>query len=77
LQARAIFSTAALQPVDRFDGFNRVDIFQTAAVRYQINLMGYAIAQVQRCYTPSFRGYASRAQVNLIDKARLPEVWNY
>lgn len=67
----------ALQPVDRFDGFDHRDIFQTASVRYQINFIGYALAILQNSYCPSFHGYLSRAQRQLIEKFLLPRVWNY
>ncbi len=34
----------ALQPVGNFDGFEWLDQFQTAAVRYQLNFIGYALS---------------------------------
>lgn len=67
----------ALQPNDDFGGYDIKDIFQTAALRYQINLAGYALAQVQAQYTPNFHGYLSEAQRALIEKYLLPRVWNY
>jgi len=67
----------ALQPVSEFNGFDRVDIFQTASVRYQINFIGYALAILQTQYTPSFHGYLNEAQRNLIEKYLLPRVWDY
>lgn len=67
----------ALQPVDEFNGFDRKDQFQTAATRYQINALGYAVGLAQCHYTPSFHGYMSQAQRNLIDKYTLYPVWNY
>ena len=67
----------ALQPKDDFGGYDIKDIFQTAAVRYQINLAGYALAQVQAQYTPNFHGYLSQAQRGLIEKYLLPRVWDY
>lgn len=66
-----------LQPLDQFNGFDRIDQFQTSAVRYQLNLMQYALATAQLHYTPSFHGYLSAAQRNLIDKLTLPSVWRY
>lgn len=67
----------ALQPLERFDGFDRIDQFQTAAMRYQLNFMQYALATAQLHFTPSFHGYLSAAQRNLIDKLTLPAVWRY
>ncbi|MCK9541522.1 MAG: hypothetical protein M0R03_05755 [Novosphingobium sp.] len=67
----------ALQPVDDWGGYDQRDIFQTASVRYQINFLGYALAQQQALYTPSFHGYLSEAQRRLIEKYLIPRVWNY
>jgi Linalool dehydratase/isomerase len=67
----------ALQPVDQFKGFTIIDQFQPAALRYQINHMGFALGMAQGMYTPNFHGYLSQAQRNLIDKYRVPRVWNY
>lgn len=66
-----------LQPVDRFDGFTILDQFQPAALRYQINHMGFALGLAQGTYVPNFRGYMGLAQRNLIDKYLLPKVWSY
>ncbi|QLL09848.1 hypothetical protein [Mycobacterium vicinigordonae] len=67
----------ALQPLDLFDGFTKIDQFQTSAIRYQLNFMQWAVAMAQLHYTPSFHGYLSAAQRNLIDKLTLPAVWRY
>ncbi|MEB3070657.1 linalool dehydratase/isomerase domain-containing protein [[Mycobacterium] vasticus] len=67
----------ALQPLDRFDGFSKVDQFQTSAIRYQLNFMQWALASAQLHYTPSFHGYLSAAQRNLIDKLTVPRIWRY
>ncbi|MCX2930618.1 hypothetical protein ORI20_10045 [Mycobacterium sp. CVI_P3] len=67
----------ALQPLDRFDGFDRIDQFQTSALRYQLNFSQYALAIAQLHHTPSFHGYLSAAQRNLIEKLTLPAVWRY
>ncbi|MGV0577878.1 hypothetical protein ABQE57_00865 [Mycolicibacterium elephantis] len=67
----------ALQPLDRFDGFTKVDQFQPAAIRYQLNFLQYALAMSQLHGAPSFHGYLSAAQRNLIDKLTLPPVWRY
>lgn len=67
----------ALQPVGSFEGFDIRDQFQTGALRYQINALGFALAELQCHYAPSFHGYLSRAQQNLIDKYQERRVWNY
>lgn len=66
-----------LQPVDEFDGFDVIEQFQPSALRYQINHAQYALAQVQRHYTPNFHGYLSDAQERLIEKLSVPKVWKY
>ncbi|WP_448661579.1 hypothetical protein ACG3SL_13015 [Sphingomonas sp. CJ20] len=67
----------ALQPVEAFDGFDRVDIFQTASVRYQINFIGYALSILQMRYLPNFRGYLAQGQRQLIEKYLQKRVWSY
>jgi hypothetical protein len=67
----------ALQPVNAFKGFTIIDQFQPAALRYQINHMGFALGLAQCHYLPNFHGYLMQAQRNLIDKYRDPKVWRY
>jgi hypothetical protein len=67
----------ALQPVDQWGGFDIVDQFQPAALRYQLNHMGFALGISQGAYTPNFHGYLGRAQRNLIEKYLRPKVWTY
>lgn len=67
----------ALQPLDRFDGFERLDAFQSAALRYQLQFSGYALALVQRHRLPGLQAYLTDAQANLIEKARDHRVWRY
>lgn len=67
----------ALQPINEFGGFDRIDQFQPAAWRYQINHIGIALSSVQAHYTPNFHGYLSEAQTNLIEKYLDPRVWRY
>ena len=58
----------ALQPVEAFEGFEWLDQFQTAAVRYQVNFIGYALSMAQATHLPAFGGYLNTAQQRLIDK---------
>ncbi len=67
----------ALQPVGSFKGFTIIDQFQPAALRYQVNHMGFALGMVQGHYTPNFHGYLLEAQRNLVEKYRDPKVWKY
>jgi len=66
----------ALQPVEEFEGFQWVDQFQPAAIRYQLNFAGYALALTQ-ARMPAFRGYLHESQRRLIDKQRNWRVWRY
>jgi hypothetical protein len=67
----------ALQPLARFDGFEKRDQFQTAATRYQLNFLAYGVAMSQARYTPAFGGYMHAAQIALLDKQRQHRVWKY
>lgn len=67
----------ALQPLDRFDGFQTIEQFQTSALRYQLNNIGYSLAVMQAIYTPNFQGYNNLAQRNAIEKALDKRVWGY
>lgn len=67
----------ALQPVGNFDGFEWLDQFQTAAVRYQLNFMGYALAMAQATRLPALGGYLNEAQRRLIDKQTDHRIWRY
>ena len=67
----------ALQPIDRFDGFNRLDQFREAATRYQLNALGYGLSMSQFTRTPAFTGYLAAAQRNAIEKMLDRRVWEY
>lgn len=67
----------ALQPVANFEGFEHRDPFQTAALRYQVNFLGYGLALTQARFTPAFRGYMTRAQEQLLHKQRQHRIWSY
>ncbi|MGO9069722.1 linalool dehydratase/isomerase domain-containing protein [Mycobacterium sp.] len=73
---RYIFDRA-LQDVHDFSNFDKIDQFQTAAIRYQINQLGYALAQVSFHYTPAFGGYSHDAQNRLVEKYLERLVWSY
>ncbi|MGW4351496.1 linalool dehydratase/isomerase domain-containing protein [Nocardia sp. NPDC004582] len=67
----------ALQPLDHFDGFTRIDQFREAALRYQLNELSYALATAQYSRTPAFTGYLAEAQRNAIEKMLDRRVWGY
>jgi hypothetical protein len=71
------FVDMGLQPVDQFEGFVFIDQFQPAAVRYQINMIGWALSLAHYSRTPAFHGYMARAQRNLIEKTLVRDVWKY
>lgn len=67
----------ALQPSDRFDGFEWRDQFQTAAIRYQVNFVSYALALAKRHYAPAAHAPFSQAQELLLQKLGDRRLWNY
>ena len=71
------FLDRALQPVTEFEGFEHLDDFQTAAVRYQINFISYALSMAQYSCLPALGAYLTQAQVNLKAKQEQPKVWRY
>lgn len=77
LQHMRLLLERALQPPDAFNGFEWLDQFQTAAVRYQINFISYALSLAQRNYMPDFTGYMSTAQQNLKAKQENHRIWKY
>ncbi|MEU4416888.1 hypothetical protein ACIBEH_21825 [Nocardia salmonicida] len=67
----------ALQPLDRFDGFDRIEQIAASALRYQLNFIGYGLAMAQYTRTPAFTGYLAEAQRNAIVKMCDKRVWSY
>ncbi len=67
----------ALQPLGQINGYDKVDQFQTSALRYQINFLGYMLGMLQCNYAPSFHGYLSQAQRNLIELYLQRQIWGY
>jgi hypothetical protein len=77
LQQMRLLLDRALQPVERFDGFEWIDQFQTAAVRYQINFVSYALSMAGHVHLPAFAGYLLTAQRNLAEKLLDHRIWRY
>lgn len=67
----------ALQPIENFDGFEWLDQFQTAAVRYQLNFLGYALSMAQYTHLPACSAYVTDAQRLLINKLTDYRIWRY
>lgn len=67
----------ALQPVDAFEGFEWRDQFQTAAIRYQVNFMAYALAMAHQRHAPAATATYAEAQERLIRKVGDHRVWRY
>ena len=77
LQALRLLLDRALQPVDKFEGFEWLDQFQTAAIRYQINFISYALSLTQSLYLPACQAQFSDAQHRLQAKLEDHRVWGY
>ena len=77
LQHMRLLLDRALQPLNEYEGFEWLDQFQTAAVRYQINFISYALSIAQANYMPDFTGYISQAQQNLKAKQENHRIWKY
>ena len=67
----------ALQPLAQYEGFEWLDQYQTAAVRYQLNFMGYALSMAQATRLPALSAYLNVAQQRLIDKQTDHRIWRY
>jgi hypothetical protein len=67
----------ALQPLDSFEGFIKIDQFREAATRYQLNALSYGLSMSQFTRTPAFSGYLAEAQRNAIEKMLDRRVWSY
>lgn len=77
LQLQRVLLDRALQPVEAFDGFEWRDQFQTAAVRYQVNFLSYALSLSNAHQLPAFTGYMVEAQRRLLAKQSEPRMWRY
>ncbi len=77
LQRQRLLLDRALQPVDEFKGFEWRDQFQTAAVRYQVNFIAYALAMAQQRYAPAAQAYLDEAQRRLLGKIGDKRLWRY
>jgi hypothetical protein len=67
----------ALQPVDEFEGYDRIEQFQLSSIRYQVAVNCYGLTTVQYAHTPAFHGYLSLAQRNTIAKWQERICWAF
>lgn len=68
----------ALQPIDRFDGFEWGEQFHGGTVvRYQLNYLGWALAPYAVNYVPNAPGQIELAMRNLVIKQTDLRVWQY
>jgi len=67
----------ALQPIDQFNGFDIIDQFQMAGLRYQLTYSQLALAYYQYSHAPAFRGYLLEGQQNTLKRMQDKRVWSY
>lgn len=77
LQRLRLLLDRALQPAEKFDGFEWRDQFQSAAVRYQVNFIAYALALDRHRYAPAADAYYREAQTRLLIKIGDRRMWSY
>jgi hypothetical protein len=77
LQRLRLLLDRALQPVERFDGFEWRDQFQSAAIRYQVNFVAYALALARHRTAPAADAYYREAQQRLLTKIGDRRMWSY
>ena len=77
LKRLRLLADRALQPVEAFDGFEWRDQFQTAALRYQVNFIAYALAVARRTYLPAMTSWLGEAQARLLAKQGDPRLWRH
>jgi hypothetical protein len=77
LKRLRLLTDRALQPVEAFDGFEWRDQFQTAAVRYQVNFIAYALAVARRNYLPAMTAWLGEAQTRLLAKQGDTRLWRH
>ncbi|WP_447766168.1 linalool dehydratase/isomerase domain-containing protein [Sphingopyxis panaciterrae] len=77
LQRRRVLFDRALQPAQDFRGFEWRDQFQTAAIRYQVNFLAYALAITRARHAPAADAYFDAAQVKLLHKIGDHRLWRY
>lgn len=77
LATQRYFLDMLLQPLDEWEGFQRIEQFGLSGYRYELNFSQYALAMSQFTRTPAFTGYLAEAQRNAIVKMTARRVWSY
>lgn len=77
LRRQRLLFDRALQPAGDFRGFEWRDQFQTAAIRYQVNFLSYALAAAQARYAPAAGACFEAAQPRLLHKIGDHRLWRY
>ncbi len=77
LATQRYFLDRLLQPLNKWDGFQKIEQFGLSAYRYELNFSQYALAMWQYTRTPAFTGYLAEAQRNAIQKMTARRVWSY
>lgn len=77
LATQRFFLDLLLQPLDEWEGFQRIEQFGLSGYRYELNFSQYALAMWQYTRTPAFTGYLAEAQRNAIVKMTAKRVWRY
>lgn len=77
LQRQRLLLDRALQPDQDFRGFEWRDQFQTAAIRYQVNFLSYALTTTRARYAPAADAYFHEAQTKLLHKIGDHRLWRY
>ncbi|UKK84077.1 hypothetical protein L7H23_16135 [Sphingopyxis sp. BSN-002] len=77
LRRQRLLFDRALQPAGDFRGFEWRDQFQTAAIRYQVNFLSYALAAAQARYAPAAGACFEAAQGKLLHKIGDHRLWRY
>ncbi len=77
LATQRYFFDLLLQPLDEWEGFQRIEQFGLSAFRYELNFSQWALAMSQFTRTPAFTGYLVEAQRNAIVRMTARRVWSY
>ncbi|GAB2687361.1 hypothetical protein GCM10027089_05440 [Nocardia thraciensis] len=67
----------ALQPLDRWDGFDDEGPGPLQQYRYQLNALGWALSMHNYVHAPAVRGPLHTAQSNLFARLQDPTAWGY
>lgn len=69
--------SVALQPIDKWDSYDRELPGPLGKYRYQVNALAWGLATFGYAHTPSFSGALLDAQVALIERLQHKTAWGY